>query len=73
MANRDIHEKPENLKARAPEKGVLDQRQQQIDPAGRHRADLNATSIPSMKQPGGPHPAPATGTADETEARRRKD
>lgn len=35
---------------------ILDQRQQQIDPAGHHRIDRNAIAKPSMKQPGGPHP-----------------
>ncbi len=35
---------------------VIDQRQQQIDPAGHHRVDRNAIAKPSMKQPGGRHP-----------------
>lgn len=38
--------------------GIIDQRQQQNDPAGRHRVDVNAPAKPSMKQPGGPHPSP---------------
>lgn len=33
--------------------GVIDQRQQQIDPAGKHRVDQNATGAKrSQKQPG---------------------
>ncbi len=32
--------------------GVIDQRQQQIDPAGKHRVDVNANAKRSQKQPG---------------------
>ena len=32
--------------------GVIDQRKQQIDPAGKHRVDLNETAKQSSKQPG---------------------
>lgn len=39
---------------RRPAPDVLDQRQQQIDPAGHHRADPNADSKASLKQPGRP-------------------
>lgn len=35
---------------------VVDQRHQQIDPAGHRRVDRNAIAKPSMKQPGGRHP-----------------
>lgn len=41
----------EALRRRAP--NVIDQRQQQIDPAGRARADVNAPAAGTMKQPGG--------------------
>lgn len=46
---------------RNPKPGVIDQRQQQIDPAGKHRVDRNAQSDSNRKQPGGSHPnEPAT-------------
>lgn len=32
--------------------GVIDQRQQQIDPAGKHRVDPNENAKRSQKQPG---------------------
>lgn len=32
--------------------GVIDQRQQQIDPAGKHRVDPNEAAKRSQKQPG---------------------
>jgi hypothetical protein len=32
--------------------GVIDQRQQQIDPAGKHRTDPNDAAKRSQKQPG---------------------
>ena len=32
--------------------GVIDQRQQQIDPAGKHRDDPNEAAKRSQKQPG---------------------
>jgi hypothetical protein len=38
---------------RRPAPNVVDQRQQQIDPAGRHRVDLNENAKHSRKQPGG--------------------
>jgi len=31
---------------------VIDQRNQQIDPAGKHRVDVNASAKGSQKQPG---------------------
>lgn len=34
------------------EDGVIDQRNQQIDPAGKHRVDVNENSKRSQKQPG---------------------
>ena len=43
---------------REREDGTIDQRQQQIDPAGHHRVDVNAPSKSSMKQPGRRRPAP---------------
>jgi len=49
---------PANEVLRRPEPNVIDQRQQQIDPAGRHRADVNAPASDTMKQPGGEGPAP---------------
>lgn len=42
---------PETLRRPAP--GMIDQRQQQIDPAGHHRVDLNEAAKHSRKQPGG--------------------
>jgi len=36
--------------------GVIDQRQQQIDPAGHHRSDVNAPAAGTMKQPGSTGP-----------------
>jgi len=42
-----------NDKLRHPAPDVIDQRQQQIDPAGKHRADVNPPSAAGMKQPGG--------------------
>ncbi len=43
---------PANERLRHPKKGVIDQRQQQIDPAGRHRQDANARPGQNTKQPG---------------------
>lgn len=37
---------------REPAPNVIDQRQQQIDPAGRHRIDPDARAANSTKQPG---------------------
>lgn len=44
---------PTNEKMRRPEPKVIDQRQQQIDPAGRHREDPDARPDRNRKQPGG--------------------
>lgn len=41
-----------NEKLRHPAPDVIDQRQQQIDPAGKHRADVNPPAEDAMKQPG---------------------
>jgi NAD(P)-dependent dehydrogenase (short-subunit alcohol dehydrogenase family) len=41
-----------NEKLRRPAPDVIDQRQQQIDPAGKHRADVNPPAEDAMKQPG---------------------
>lgn len=49
---------PANEALRRPAPGVIDQRQQQIDPAGRRRRDVNAGAGGTMKQPGRA-PAPA--------------
>lgn len=38
---------------RQPQPGVIDQRQQQIDPAGRHRIDRDVRPDTNRKQPGG--------------------
>lgn len=44
-----------------PPPPMIDQRQQQSDPAGQHRQDVNEAAKSSRKQPGKrPHP-PATG------------
>ncbi len=44
---------PANEALRRPEPNVIDQRQQQIDPAGQHRKDPNARPDANRKQPGG--------------------
>lgn len=44
---------PANEKMRRPEPNVIDQRQQQIDPAGQHRKDPDARPDANRKQPGG--------------------
>jgi hypothetical protein len=44
---------PANEKIRRPQPNVIDQRQQQIDPAGQHRQDPNARPDANRKQPGG--------------------
>lgn len=44
---------PANEKMRRPAPNVIDQRQQQIDPAGRHREDPDARPDANRKQPGG--------------------
>ena len=52
---------PANEVLRRPEPNVIDQRQQQIDPAGHYRTDVNAPARDTMKQPGGEGPeTPAT-------------
>lgn len=66
------HKKPadvttEDLRRLSPH--VIDQRQQQIDPAGHHRHDPNRR--PSTKQPGGKRPDPSDDAAPpETDAAR---
>lgn len=42
-----------NEDLRRPTRNVVDQRQQQIDPAGRHRRDVNWRPETNRKQPGG--------------------
>jgi hypothetical protein len=44
---------PANERLRRPGPNVIDQRQQQIDPAGRQRHDDNARPDTNRKQPGG--------------------
>lgn len=44
---------PSNEKLRRPQAHVIDQRQQQIDPAGRQREDRNDRPDANRKQPGG--------------------
>ena len=44
---------PSNERLREREPNVIDQRQQQIDPAGRHREDPDARPDANRKQPGG--------------------
>lgn len=47
---------PANEALRRPAPNVIDQRQQQIDPAGRHREDPDARPDANRKQPGGSTP-----------------
>lgn len=49
-------EGPARLRQPAP--GVIDQRQQQIDPAGKHRVDRDWRPDTNRKQPGGSAPPP---------------
>jgi hypothetical protein len=44
---------PANERLRRPQPNVIDQRQQQIDPAGHHRTDPDARPDTNRKQPGG--------------------
>lgn len=44
---------PTNERLRRPKPNVIDQRQQQIDPAGHAREDHNARPDGNRKQPGG--------------------
>ncbi len=50
---------PANEQLRRPARQVIDQRQQQIDPAGHHRVDPDARPDANRKQPGGSDPKPA--------------
>jgi len=43
---------PDKDDLRHPGKGVVDQRQQQIDPAGKHRRDEDRRPDTNTKQPG---------------------
>jgi hypothetical protein len=60
---------PANERLRRPAPNVLDQRQQQIDPAGRHRRDPDARPDSNRKQPGGNPEAglPDNGRSSEEE------
>lgn len=44
---------PKNEELRHPKPGVIDQRQQQIDPAGHFRVDPDVRPDANSKQPGG--------------------
>lgn len=57
-------ESPENLRQVAPR--VIDQRQQQIDPAGRHRIDPDHRPDTNTKQPGSIPPDPEVGRLTPT-------
>ena len=47
-----MQEKPPSNEVLRKKGGVIDQRQQQIDPAGKHRDDPNEAAKRSRKQPG---------------------
>ena len=49
----DPHPDLANERLRRPAPNVIDQRQQQIDPAGRHRENPDARPDANRKQPGG--------------------
>ena len=49
---------PSNERLRRPAPNVVDQRQQQIDPAGKHRQDPDDRTDTNRKQPGGSVPDP---------------
>lgn len=62
----DMQEKkPANESLRRKD-GVIDQRQQQIDPAGKHRDDPNAAARRPQKQPG-QDPGHPEGSAEDEE------
>jgi hypothetical protein len=50
---------PANKRLRQPAPHVIDQRQQQIDPAGKQRIDPNARPPGNRKQPGAEAPDPS--------------
>jgi hypothetical protein len=52
---------PSNERLRHPKPNVIDQRQQQIDPAGKHRRDQDERPDTNRKQPGGSIPDPREG------------
>lgn len=47
-----MKEKMPSNEALRNKNGVIDQRKQQIDPAGKHRIDVNEAAKRSQKQPG---------------------
>jgi hypothetical protein len=53
---------------RRPEPNVIDQRQQQIDPAGKSRSDPNDRTDANRKQPGGSDPAKVKQVAEKASA-----
>ena len=55
---------PSNAALRKKDGGVIDQRQQQIDPAGKHRVDPNEAAKRSQKQPGQVLHDPQSGNRD---------
>ena len=57
---------PANERLREPTANVVDQRQQQIDPAGKHRENPDARPDANRKQPGGSiHDGQRTTTDDD--------
>jgi hypothetical protein len=56
---------PANERLRRPAPNVLDQRQQQIDPAGQHRRDPDARPDSNRKQPGGSPEGDRPATEDD--------
>lgn len=57
---------PANERLRHPAPKVIDQRQQQIDPAGRQRRDDNDRPDANRKQPGGSDSTPKDKKDDAT-------
>lgn len=66
MSDRMSNGIPANKKLRQPSPNVVDQRQQQIDPAGHHRRDDDARPDTNRKQPGGSVPPVDPDQKDET-------
>lgn len=64
-----MKQKPPSTQALRHRNGVIDQRQQQIDPAGKYRVDPNDAAKWSQKQPGerlhDPHGTPAPAEAPD--------
>jgi hypothetical protein len=62
----DNEDVPANERLRRPQPNFIDQRQQQIDPAGHHRRDDNARLDANRKQPGGSDRRTTPEQKDET-------